>query len=98
MSCVDNRGENIPGRGNSKHRDYAEGVYMACSRNSQEASVAATVREGEAMGDTDKKERRKEYQGGSAGPGEGFGFFLRETEKASSKTGLWSWNSKAKYF
>lgn len=98
MSCVDNGGENIPGRGNSKHRDRAEGVYTARSRNSQEASVAAAVREGEATGDADKKGRRKEDQGGSAGPGEGFGFFLRETEKASSKTGLWSWNSKAKYF
>lgn len=95
---MDNRGENIPGGGNSKHRAQAGGVCMACSKNSQEASVAATVREGEAMGDADKTERRRESQGGSAGPGEVFGFFLRETGKASSKTGLWSWNSKAKYF
>lgn len=76
MSCVDNRGENIPGRGNSKHGDRAEGVYTACSRNSQEAtSVAAAVREGEAMGDADKKGRRKEDQGGSAGPREGLASF-----------------------
>lgn len=82
-SCVDNRGENIPGGGNSTDRP-AEGLCVTRSRNRKSPTW---LPQSERRGRNGTQPRRKvtECQAGSAGPGEGPGFFLKGLETASSK-------------